>query len=135
MTKGNMEPEVCHPDCYSDEGFSNTYRMVTRDVGPVDVLVVVLVEEECHQPTREKEDLGGDALKSPHRDELPLQSQRPKAIDKEEDRTETREVVVPMVHSVFIRLVRIPNDKKKCDGKNQLGPVVHDYSQHFRVNL
>ena len=74
MTKGNMEPEVCHPDCYSDEGFSNTDGMVTRDVGPVDVLVVVLVEEECHQPTREKEDLGGNALKSPQRDEPTLQS-------------------------------------------------------------
>ena len=74
ITKWNMEPEVCHPDCCSDERFSNTDGMVTRDVGPVDVLVVVLVEEECHQATREKEDLGGDALKSPQRDEPTLQS-------------------------------------------------------------
>ena len=90
---------------------------------------------ECGPPTSKEEDLGGDILENPFGDVALSQFQRSQSIKKKDSRKDNCHQVVPMVHPVFFSLVWILNDKKKCYEVECLGPVIHDHSQHFDVNL
>ena len=131
-----LEPEVGHEDSCGKEGFSDAEQAVSRDVGPVDVPVAVeALIGKCRPPTSQEEDLSDDVVDHPLRNVTLTQPDCQDLVPKKTDRKSNCHVIVPMAHSVFFSLVWILNDKKKRYEVEYLGPVVHDHSQHFDVNL
>ena len=131
-----MEPEVGHEDSCSNERFSNTEQVVSRDVGPVDVPVaVVLVVDKGGHPACQEEDLGGNVLENPLGDVPLSQFQRHDLVGKKTKGKDNRCIVVPMAHPVLFSLVWVLDNKKKCYEVECLRPVVHEHSQQFHVNF